>query len=232
MRCKHLLLYTLLLCVMSLALSGSSLANDEVPCNGCGNGIIEAMAVNINHATPMYENAKMILEEMDPSEWSDQEVFEYLQASIRLIYYAMVWQLVSDGNQHLLNPEDLMTRGYLLEWPKNPYNDWAPIQIRDTQDGFFPGDVIREICPSHEATRGVKLSFQLYILGSDEEWFLEPVEAIQMNSSWATIPVGTAYAIGYHAENDLEIEERKAKLVEFLKHLIEQDDETESEEGE
>jgi hypothetical protein len=90
------------------------------------------------------------------------------------------------------------------------------MEIRDVSEGFFPGDIAREICPPEYASRGKRVSFQLYVFGADENWPQDQVKVQDPNSEWYTVPAGTAFTTGMHSETDAERQARIDRMKERL----------------
>jgi len=184
-----------------------------------GGGKIEYYNVWLNsiiHMAPAYSAARDVLLAKDASEWTKQEVTEYLKYSLILVYYAVNLQLIEDDWVHMASPQQLADKGYLAEWPGNPFDSWKPMQIRDVSEGFFPGDIALEICPPEYASQGKRTSFQLYVFGADENWPQDQVKVQDPNSEWYTLPAGTAFTTGMHRETDAERQARIGLMNEVL----------------
>ena len=199
---------------LSGAVLGAERTQSKTP---CGKDKSKEIFLNsIIHMEPPYSGAKGALLAKDASEWTKQEVTEYLKYAGIMVYYALMLQLIEDNWVHSTSPQQLADKGYLAEWPGNPFNGWKPMQIRDVTEGFFPGDIAREICPPEYASRGKRTSFQLYVFGADENWPQDQGNFQNMNTEWTTVPAGTAFTTGMHSETDAERQARIDRMKEVL----------------
>lgn len=113
--------------------------------------------------------------------------------------------------------ESLVSQGFLQEWPKNPFNGWAPQEVRDEGSPFSAGAIIWSLCPpefySEVHFRGRKfhgpLSYQLTVLGPVVDHpYSTQISAMEGNS-WFTAPAGALMTIGSFTETAAQSEAKR-----------------------
>lgn len=158
--------------------------------------------------------AEDVLKSKPKEEWTDLEQQHYLSNAAWAVYSAIfTYSLLNDEI-----PEDLRRiadEGHLAVWPRNPYNDWKPMEVNVKGLSFSPGDLTLQLCPPSEYSfidggREVPLSFELGVFGPTENYARTygHAEPNPENRSWANTPQGTLYLIGAWAEPASEVRKR------------------------
>lgn len=162
-----------------------------------------------------------VLRSKDQSQWQQSEVDSYFAEVIWTVYNGLNAYAFEHENLPA-RLEDLVSAGYLSEWPSNPLHNWEPVRVVDASSEFSPGDLWLAICPVEEYSfsgtfdsyRLVPMSFELGIFGSTRE---TPYLAggAQADNKWApATPAGTLYQAGTFsssARHVLEILEEAAR---------------------
>jgi hypothetical protein len=156
---------------------------------------------------PELESARAVLEGKPQAEWADFEIQGYLYTALWTVYLGAA-AYVYDHRVAPQNAEVLQNSGYVAQWPGNPFNDWLPMELKLPSDGFSSGDLCLQICPvdfySGYQTL-VPRCFELGVYGPDTA-FAQFGDAAPMDeNTWAVVPDGTVYMLGYYTmtHNDL-----------------------------
>ncbi|MCB1186358.1 hypothetical protein KDL29_04245 [bacterium] len=161
-----------------------------------------------NKHTTRFMTAEATLKSMEESEWSDEDIQYYLSNALWAVYSAI--EAYSLKNGYL--PADagtLVSAGYLVKWPDNPFNEWEDMILETSISTFSPGDFYWQLCPStHYSYRLdgngdlVPLSYQLSVFGPDTTFASTYAdnEVITENSAWASVPSGSVYSLSAWTE--------------------------------
>jgi hypothetical protein len=122
-----------------------------------------------------------------------------------VIYHAKVNANFTFGDDVEATNRDLtqlVTLGYLPEWPANPLNDWQAMKVLTATDPFAQGEIVLEVCPDSEqttfASKALHGSFNLYVSGL-EGAELEPVKTGDLgpNKGWGHPPAKALYHLQF-----------------------------------
>lgn len=198
----------LLLITSAFAILLASSAYADAGCGGCSG--IDSYVEQVLWANEKLETAKSALLDKDPADWSRTDLESYLTFALAAVYFSYQIELVSSDHMHPM-AESFSNSQYLSELPENPFNNWQPMVIRDNPDAYYPGDIVRQICPAEAGTSdGLPISYELYILGPNEDWATLPVKVVTGNEQWAVIPDGAFMSLGVWVEPRQQMEERLA----------------------
>lgn len=171
--------------------------------------------------------AEDVLLAKEPSEWTQDEIEEYLFNALHLVYNANNIYIL-EHRQHPYDYNVLMSM--TSKWPGNPFNDWEPIRILHYpgEAGIFsPGDIILQLCPPEYYSgypRAVPKTYVMTINGPTENHITQHQAGrfVMTMWDWDVIPAGTAFIAGSYYEKS---EVTKRKIEETQKALAEQSDE-------
>lgn len=204
---KHLVRNTLV--------AGISLLAVSVPQSGeASPQRMESVSQTLPEYCSRLNAAEEVLRSKDQQEWSSQELENYLQMAM-FVVYSDVLLYVDTHKQTPQSSRVLREQGFSEVWPGNPLNNWEPISWEG--DGFIPGNLVLQECPP-ELYSGLwnprPMSFIMSINGTSESY--EPLNEILYGMpDWAELPAGTAFAVGAgstpHTETRRNYEEHKAK---------------------
>lgn len=143
--------------------------------------------------------AKQVLLDTDPAEWMPFQIQAYEYYSLWVVYAATASYIASNEFRgHPADLTDLVTEGYIIYWPENPYNDWKPVEILEYSDGFSPGNIAVQWAPSGYRDGRFPNSFEVVIYGPDMEFAsYGSIERFELQVDWPTIPEGALYLLGF-----------------------------------
>jgi hypothetical protein len=151
------------------------------------------------------------------------DVEQYLYSAMFYIYYGKLKANMNfDSNLVATNDlKQLMSLGYLSEWPGNPLNNWEPIEVLSPEDAFAPGELVFALCPTSYASliRGNQLaqaSFEMFVYGpvADVADKFTSITQHESNKEWSTPPDGALFGLSYYAESNHARLERERRLKE------------------
>jgi len=188
----------LLMAPVVLVVFTFSIAYADAGCGGCDGAEDEINA--LSWAKDNLEAAKTTLTSQDKEEWDRSDIEAYLTYALATVYYAYQVEVKTSNYMHP-TAGNITSLEYLAELPENPFNDWLPMVVRDNPVSFYPGDIVREICPAEAGyTDGLPVSFELYIMGPSEDWATMPIRVVTGNEQWATNPKGAFMSLGVWVE--------------------------------
>ena len=196
----------------------------DVSCGGCGS-ILDARLDALQRTDSWYESSRDELLATNTADWTVEQVNSYLEVALLRIYISTNISL-HEGTLGELNPTMLPETSCLVEWPLNPLNEWKPIEIVELSAGYSPGDIAYELCPMSHATKSMRLSYQYYIYGPDQN--CTPPTVYGRNAEWADVPAGTAFTLGVIYQTDDEIADTKELLLRIAERIKEQETENQS----
>jgi len=154
-----------------------------------GNGILDAFRGSIDILYPDYEAYRDTLESKDPGDWTRDEVKQYLETSLILIYHVMNIYLVENSG-YPPDPNQLQTTSELPEWPLNPFTG-QPVSFAGVADEFSPGIIV------FQSKSGRYHNFEMSILGPSIDWMDNDEGVIaSSNKGWVKRPTGYVMSIG------------------------------------
>lgn len=161
-----------------------------------------------NKHTTRFMSGESTLKSMEESEWTDEDIEFYLSNALWAVYSAI--EAYSLKNGYLpADASTLISAGYLVKWPDNPFNDWEDMVLETSSSTFSAGDFYWQQCPSsyysyrQDGNGGlVPLSYQLSVFGPDTTFASTYAdnEVITENSAWATVPSGSLYSLSAWTE--------------------------------
>jgi hypothetical protein len=160
-------------------------------------------------------SSRQVLESKAQTEWTSEEITEYLRNANFSIYYALEIYILLNREQPV-DSASLRSAGIIATWPGNPYRNWEPMDWYSNGE-FRPGDLVLQLCPPTEYSYGktpgveVPLSCILSINGPSQDF--EPVMTLAkpFDFSWGQVPAGSAWVLGCSFTSAKAARERKAK---------------------
>jgi len=129
-------------------------------------------------------------------QWDAKYVEGYLQESLSEVFDSML-AYASAYDETISNQERLMELGFIKEMPANPCNNWLPMRILDASEGFHPGELFIEVCPTRyydDTQEGVAPgSCVLGVYGETPKLWVRRLSGRFTDyefSEWARVPAG------------------------------------------
>lgn len=142
---------------------------------------------------------RQALEAKSPAEWTDAELEDYFYNATFVPYYALI-KHIDKYRQHPSSAEELLQWMGPDDWPGNPLNDWAPMELRYDDPAFHAGDLVVRLCPPEWSSRGmygttVQLTFDLCCFGPREDFV--PQRELLVGPPFMPPPLpGTTFFVG------------------------------------
>jgi hypothetical protein len=158
-----------------------------------------------NKHTSRFVDQALILKSKPSEEWTAEELQHYLANSLWAVYSATMAYVIEQGEVPQ-NLGQVRSAGYLATWPENPFTNWSPMEVVTLADGFSPGNLCLQVCPSeyfsHKGADSLAAqSYELAVYGPDENFAtLYGAPSTNELNTWAVVPSGAAYMVGTYSE--------------------------------